>query len=148
MKLVMDYHWLAHFFVVNPTVFPTWPLRQRLNYSLPMVPSVFLWYLDNYYMQHCSYFVSIDVIFDKMLYLIKICLLFFKWRMNVVWSKKKKPKQNKLKHDLLLLFFSFGAKLDFVFRYGQIVSVDKNENKNPPDVFIPLIKHVCKYLLV
>lgn len=111
MKLVMDYHWLAHFFVVNPTVFPTWPLRQRLNYSLPMVPSVFLWYLDNYYMQHCSYFVSIDVIFDKMLYLIKICLLFFKWRMNVVWSKKKKTKQNKLKHDLLLLFFHLEQNL-------------------------------------
>lgn len=111
MKLVMDYHWLAHFFVVNPTVFPTWPLRQRLNYSLSMVPSVFLWYLDNYYMQHCSYFVSIDVIFDKMLNLIKICLLFFKWRMNVVWSKKKKPKQNKLKHDLLLLFFHLEQNL-------------------------------------
>lgn len=112
MKLVMDYHWLAHFFVVNPTVFPTWPLRQRLNYSLPMVLSVFLWYLDNYYMQHCSYFVSIDVIFDKMLYLIKICLLFLKWRMNVVWSKKKKkPKQNKLNHDLLLLFFHLEQNL-------------------------------------
>lgn len=110
MKLVMDYHWLAHFFVVNPTVFPSWPLRQRLNHSLPMVPSVFLWYLDNYYMQHCSYFVSIDVIFDKMLYLIKICLLFFKWRMNVVWSKKI-PKQNKLKHDLLLLFFHLEQNL-------------------------------------
>lgn len=110
MKLVMDYHWLAHFFVVNPTVFPTWPLRQRLNYSLPMVPSVFLWYLDNYYMQHCSFFVSIDVIFDQMLYLIKICLLFFKWRMNVVWSKKK-PKQNKLKHDLSLLFFHLEQNL-------------------------------------
>lgn len=64
------------------------------------------------------------------------------------FEANKKPKQNKLKHDLLLLFFSFGAKLDFVFRYGQIVSVDKNENKKPPDVFIPLIKHVCKYLLV
>lgn len=48
------------------------------------------------------------------------------------FEANKKPKQNKLKHDLLLLFFSFGAKLDFVFRYGQIVSVDKNENKKKP----------------
>lgn len=67
--------------------------------------------------------------------------------MNVVWSKKKNITKQ-IKTRPVIVVFSFGAKLDFVFRYGQIVSVDKNENKKPPDVFIPLIKHVWKYLLV
>lgn len=63
-------------------------------------------------------------------------------------KQKKKTLTKQIKTRPVIVVFSFGAKLDFVFRYGQIVSVDKNENKNPPDVFIPLIKHVCKYLLV
>lgn len=63
-------------------------------------------------------------------------------------QKKKKTLTKQIKTRPVIVVFSFGAKLDFVFRYGQIVSVDKNENKKNPDVFIPLIKHVCKYLLV
>lgn len=62
--------------------------------------------------------------------------------------KQKKSLTKQIKTRPVIVVFSFGAKLDFVFRYGQIVSVDKNENKKTPDVFIPLIKHVCKYLLV
>lgn len=63
-------------------------------------------------------------------------------------KQKKKTLTKQIKTRPVIVVFSFGAKLDFVFRYGQIVSVDKNENKKNPDVFIPLIKHVCKYLLV
>lgn len=64
------------------------------------------------------------------------------------FEAKKKSLTKQIKTRPVIVVFSFEAKLDFVFRYGQIVSVDKNENKKPPDVFIPLIKHVCKYLLV
>lgn len=64
------------------------------------------------------------------------------------FEAKIKTLTKQIKTRPVIVVFSFGAKLDFVFRYGQIVSVDKNENKKPPDVFIPLIKHVCKYLLV
>lgn len=48
------------------------------------------------------------------------------------FEAKIKTLTKQIKTRPVIVVFSFGAKLNFVFRYGQIVSVDKNENKPPP----------------
>lgn len=61
------------------------------------------------------------------------------------WCRLK-PK----KSTPVIVVFSFGTELDFVLRFGRIISVGENNKskKNPLESFMPLTEQYGKYLLV